>query len=83
MLANLGEAPGLTVGVGVVVAIRCMVEVRVARVGEAPRLATEVRVGVATWLAAKVIVGVAPWLATESFNNHWNKKENWNLVFHC
>lgn len=48
MLANLGEAPGLTVGVGVVVAIRCMVEVGVARVGEAPRLATEVRVGVAT-----------------------------------
>lgn len=47
-LASLGEAPGLTGGVGVVVATRCMVEVRVARVGETSRLTTEVRVGVTT-----------------------------------
>ena len=61
-LVGLGEALGLTVGVRVAVAVavatRCMVEVGVARVGEASGLAVRVRVGVATGLAIGVRVGV-------------------------
>ena len=60
-----------------------MVEVGVARVGEASGLASRVRVGMAIRLITGVGVGMTPWLAAKSSNNHWNKKDNQNLTSHC